>query len=358
MFMFGYQNEGFKKYNFGESPDAKWMFSASQMFPYPGKLALKGEMVSGDADALRAALQAVRVKTVSRVKELYYELFLAHRNIDIVKERTKLFAAVEEAALARYASGMGSQQEALMAQTEKYMLLEKEEMLRQKVQSTEAMLNSVIGRDANTAINVPSVPAASEQPMTLEALQAKAFDHSPEIGAKEKMVLVAKAKVAMARKEYYPDFTITGGYEKRRGEFADMWSLTTTITIPIFYKTKQRQAVLEAEALLAEAEHEVEAAKLMVGAVLRDNYSMAKSATRLMQLYQTGLIPKTLQDFELGLSAYRTGKTEAMVLLTKLKNLLDYEMLYWTQFVEREKAMARLHAAAGTPGAEEGGQHQ
>jgi len=27
-----------------------------------------------------------------------------------------------------------------------------------------------------------------------------------------------------------------------------------------------------------------------------------------------------------------------------LKTLLDYESLYWSQFVEREKAIARLHA--------------
>jgi hypothetical protein len=30
-----------------------------------------------------------------------------------------------------------------------------------------------------------------------------------------------------------------------------------------------------------------------------------------------------------------------------LKALLDYELLYWTQFTEREKAIARIEALAG-----------
>ena len=57
---------------------------------------------------------------------------------------------------------MGLQQEVLMAQTEKYMLLEKEEMLKQKIQSTEAMLNTTIGRDVDSPLERPEAPQFSE----------------------------------------------------------------------------------------------------------------------------------------------------------------------------------------------------
>jgi hypothetical protein len=56
------------------------------------------------------------------------------------------------------------------------------------------------------------------------------------------------------------------------------------------------------------------------------------------------LIPKNSQDFELALSGYATGRTEAIVVINRLKTLLDYETLYWSQFTEREKAVARLQA--------------
>ena len=59
---------------------------------------------------------------------------------------------------------------------------------------------------------------------------------------------------------------------------------------------------------------------------------------------QSGLIPKNTQDLELALSEYTTGRTDLIVVISRLKTLLDYETLYWSQFVEREKAIARLHA--------------
>ena len=65
MFMFGYQNEGWKKYTYGKSQDAQWMFSASQMFPFPGKLSLKESMASKEAESLRAKRDAVMLRTIS-----------------------------------------------------------------------------------------------------------------------------------------------------------------------------------------------------------------------------------------------------------------------------------------------------
>ncbi len=66
----------------------------------------------------------------------------------------------------------------------------------------------------------------------------------------------------LARKEYYPDFTISANYFYRSGPFLDMWNLTASIPLPIYQKTKQDQAVLEARASLSEAKQELQATEL------------------------------------------------------------------------------------------------
>jgi cobalt-zinc-cadmium efflux system outer membrane protein len=347
MFMFGYQNEGFKRYTYGEMQGAQWMFSASQMFPFPGKLSLKGEMAKQDTESLKSSLASIRLKTVVKVKELYYDLFLAYKNIELIRDRTTLFSKIEDVAVARYSSGMGLQQEVLMAQIEKYMLLEKEEMQGQKLKALEAMLKSTIGKDMNYPLGIPSEPVPRPYGRSFDELVRIAYERSPEIQTREKMIAVAETKVESARREYYPDFTLNASYFKRSGEFLDMWSLTTAINIPIFYKTKQRQAVLEAQASLSEAIHELEAAKTMLSATMRENFSMLKASEKLMELYRGGLIPKAHQDFEAALSGYVTGKVEALTVISRMKTLLDVETSYWAQVVEREKALARLGALAG-----------
>ncbi len=219
MLMFGYQNEGFDRYTYGEELGSQWMFGASQQFLFPGKRALKGEMAQRDAESQEAMLELLKLKTVARVKELYLELFLAHKNIDLLKGRQDLFARIEDLALARYSTGKGMQQEVLMAQTEKYMLLEKEAMFKQKIESLEAMLRATIGREGGATLGRPGDP--SYQPFlynTEEAVQM-ALSHSPEIKSRNKMIEAADAKIKMARKEFFPDFSINAGYFNRTGRF-------------------------------------------------------------------------------------------------------------------------------------------
>jgi hypothetical protein len=74
---------------------------------------------------------------------------------------------------------------------------------------------------------------------------------------------------------------------------------------------------------------------------------MLSTTEKLMGLYKSGLIPKTYQDFDLALSGYVSGKIEAITVINRLKALLDYETLYWGQFVEREKVIARIESITG-----------
>jgi cobalt-zinc-cadmium efflux system outer membrane protein len=352
MMMMGYENEGTNSlYTFGGETkgmpaNSRWMFSLSQMFLYPGKRALKGEMATYDVESLKAMTAATKLATEVRVKELYYDLFLAYANIDLLTDQAALFSRLEDAALARYAAGMAPQQEILMAQTEKYMLIEREEMEKQKIQSLKAMLNAALGRDSLSPLGRPEKPQDVVNNYRLDELIRMSYERYPMIKSREKMANAAEAKVQMAKKEYYPDFTIGASYFARSSQFPDMWNLTATINLPIFYKTKQREGVLEAEASLLEARRNVEATKLMTSSALRDNYAMFKSAENLMALYRDGLIPKAYQGFELALAGYVTGKIEALTAITRLKALIDYEFLYWRQFTDRQKAAARLDGLA------------
>ena len=87
-------------------------------------------------------------KTESRVKELYYDLFLAYKSLDILERKENLLAGMEQAALARYSAGVGSTQDVLMAQSEKYLLLDQGVALRRQITTQEAMLAEALGRRA------------------------------------------------------------------------------------------------------------------------------------------------------------------------------------------------------------------
>ena len=341
---FGYQNEGFDRYSYGQEQGSQWMFSASQQFLFPGKRTLKEDMVKRDVEGMEAMHELLKHKTAARIKELYYDLFLAHKNIELLQDKRDIFAHIEELTTARYAAGKAMQQEVLMAQTEKYMLLEKEEMLKQKIQSQEAMLSATLGRQKVEAMPNPSEPAYKLFSLSADDAVDMALARSPEIKYRSKMIEAAEVKELMAKREYFPDLAISAGYYNRSGDYKDMWSAAATINIPIYFLTKQKPAVAEARANINSAKQELAAVKLMLAAAVKDNYSMLRSAEKLMDIYKSALIPKNSQDLEQALTNYSTGKADASAVISRLKTLLDYETLYWGQLVEREKAIARLQA--------------
>lgn len=344
MFMAGYQNEGFERYTYGEMSGSQWMFSASQQFLFPGKRRLKEDMVTRDAESLEGMHELLRLKTAARVKELYFDLFGAYKNVDLIREKNQLLTHLESLTLSRYAAGKAMQQDVIMAQTEKYMLLEKEEMLHQKILSLTAMLCAAIGRNKGAELPRPVEPEYRSFPLDVNDAVDLAIKHSPELKSRQKMIEAANARLAMAQKEFYPDFALGGSYYNRRGEFPDMWAATVTINLPVYFQTKQKPAVMEARANIDLAKQELEATRLMIEAALRDNVSMLRSSEKLISIYQNGILPKVKQDIEQAMTGYSTGRQDAGSVISRVKTMLDYESLYWGQRVEREKAIARLHA--------------
>ncbi len=344
MFTIGYQNEGFQRYTFGLEQGAQWIIGLTQTFPFPGKLGLKEQAAAKESDSLKSSREDTRLRTVARVSELYFDLLLSHKTIELINERAALFETFTDAALARYSSGLGLQEDVLMAQKEKYMLLDKEERERQRIQSLSGDLNTTLGRDVNSPLGRPVVRPKTPFTMTLEGTLRRANEASPAIRAKEELLEQSKIKIDSAKKDFFPDLSLSAGYFKRSGEFKDMWSLTASFSIPIFYNNKQQKAVSEAASMAAEAAHELDNAKAMRAANVRENFTLVQTSDKLMALYKDAMIPKTWQDYELAVAGYINGKVDALTVITRLKSLLEYELEYWSQYTEREKAAARLEA--------------
>jgi outer membrane protein TolC len=303
-------------------------------------------MATRDAQSLEAMHELLKLRTAARVRELYYDLFSAYKNLEIIAEKRQLLIRIEEITLLRYAAGKAMQQDVMMAQTEKYMLLEKEEMLRQKILSLEAMLLAVIGRTGGAPLPRPAEPEYRVFEPDLQKTIEMAVQRSPEIQSRSRMIEAAEAKLNIARKEYYPDVAISGSYYNRSGDFKDMWAATATFNIPLFFSTKQKPAEMEAKANIDLAKRETDAVRLMIEATVRDNFSMLRSSERLIDIYAKGLLSKGRQDIEQALAAYSTGRLEAVSVISRVKTLLDYESQYWILRMEREKALARLSAVA------------
>lgn len=346
MVMIGYENEGWSGYTYGEMPGARWIFSVSQTFPWPGKLSTKEESFKKEAESFRSVYEKIKLNVIDELKNKYYELLFAHKGLSSIEEKIKLLERIEEIAVSRYSSGMALLSEVLMAQTEKYMAMEQKIMYRQKIKALEAMINSLIGKEPSSPLGIPEDRFTDKKEFEETGLYGIAMD-SPDIKELKSLIESKEYKFKTARLEYFPDITLSAEVSLKPEPYEDMWMLSLSFNIPLFYRTKQKNMVLEARSEIDEAQHRLEALKQMVKTNIVDTLSMLRASEELLGLYRDAFIPKAEQGLEASLSAYRTGKIELTQVIKAVNSLIDYRLNYWRQVAEREKALARLERLCG-----------
>ena len=127
-------------------------------------------------------------------------------------------------------------------------------------------------------------------PATLEEMLAHARLHAPELARERVMVQRSELAAGLARKDYYPDYTVSGGYFNQGG-LPPMWQARVDFKVPAYFWRKQRAAVNEQESTAAEARHDYEAADIALEARIREEYTAGRNARKLIDLYEKSVIP-------------------------------------------------------------------
>lgn len=320
----------------------------SQELPYPGKLKLRGEIASKEADAVFQGYQAVQLGVISRLKQAYYRLQYTYAASDLLNRNRELLNKLVSVTEARYSVGKAAQQDVFKAQTQVSILETRLVKLEQERISSEAEVNSILDRLPGTPVGRPEDFKPKEQMPTLEELYAATAQNSPMLGRDQKMIQRSELAVNSTRKEYYPDMTLTGGYFNQ-GSMSPMYQLQASFKVPIYFWRKQRAGVNEQVSMLSQARRTYEATDQSLHYRIKDDYTMAQASLKLMKLYLQTVVPQSNAALESSLSTYETGSVDFLSVLTNFTNVLDYEMNYYDEALNYALALSRLEEMSGQP---------
>ena len=127
-----------------------------------------------------------------------------------------------------------------------------------------------------------------------------------------------------------------------------MNGVTFSVSVPVFYKTKQREGVTEATEVLIGAEKMRDNRLNEVKFELKQQYLGAKASERLLSLYSTGIVPQSSLALESSMASYQVGTVDFISLISNFTTLLNYETDYYRQLADYRTALARIEALAGS----------
>jgi outer membrane protein len=217
-----------------------------------GKTPTQVNIAKLNFDASRSDLDATRATTIQTVKQAYYGLLKAKRNVDVAKETVTQYEQHLEQSKGFYEVGTKPKYDVTTAEVN---------LSNSKLNLITAVNSLKIARvTLNNAIGLPEAPdydiedsmGVPKKDITLVQAIDTSLQNRPEILATGRRVRSAEENIALARTGYYPTISGTANYNLASYNEAsfnrDGWNAGISISIPIFSGFLTHYQVKDAEA--------------------------------------------------------------------------------------------------------------
>jgi len=324
----------------------------SQEIPFPGKLALREKIAEQEALAAADSVDEARLRLVREVKQSWWRLFYYDRALNLLDESEHFFQQLIDIAQAKYKVGKGSQQDVLLAQLELSKLKDEKLNLVIMRHSQNARINALLDRAAETPVQIPA-EAEFKLPVIVEpALQDKALHIRPLFAQHRKMLDAGLAKVDLAQKGFYPDFTVGAYYDARQNtpsgqSRSDFASVQLSINVPIYANRKQAKAVDQRQSELLQAQYALHDDHRKIQAEIAAKAAEYQQTKEKLLLLEHEIIPQAQQTVNSLLAGYQVSQTDFTDLLRTQLSFFQYQTQYWQALTRTQQILAELSAEVG-----------
>jgi len=346
-----FPNDGFSS---SQEPMTQLKYGISQAFPFPGKLKLKREVAEFVAEGASFSVEEARLQLIKDVRLSWWDIFYVDHALTTLSQNQELFRKLIDVAKTKYETGEGLQQDVLLAQLELSRLLDQEIELKAIRKNHADRLNVLLSRSPVIQILLPEVSTdpirATED---IKTLIASARELRPFLKKKMADVEAAQARLALAKRDYYPDFSIGLSYGDRIGNNRDMSSrddlvsLNVGVKIPIYARYKQSKAVDQRTSEVNTQVYETRDIENEIYGMVSTILTQYDKARAEFSLYETGIVPQASQTVQSMQAGYQVNQVDFLNLIRAQITLLNYQLLYWNSYTEAKQALARLEAVVG-----------
>jgi len=345
-----WQNVTFDGITLDEDPNSMLRLEFEQEIPFPGKLSSKKKIAARNAEAEEKSYLATERKVIAGLKAAYYDWYLAGKAIEITERSKEVLQKFTKIAEVKYEVGKGIQQDVLKAEVENSKLIEQLEVLKERKELVEAKIRSILNREHDSPLGSPADVEITPLTLTSEEAGALTKENAPLLAMKEREIAKGEEALVLAKRELYPDFVIgaSPGIMGREGSGVDgVWEVSLGLKVPLYFWSKQKPGIEQAALELKGAQEEYSSVGQDLNYSVKESYLRARTAEKLMSLYKSGIIPQSKLSLESAISGYQVGSVDFLTLLDNLVAVFSFELEYYNQLAEYEKAVARIEELSG-----------
>ena len=324
----------------------------AQMFPWFGKLRLRGDAAAKVAEAAWMDVQQERLMLRYRVSVLYYDLWYLKESIDLTQGNFDLLRALEAVARERYRTGQVLTA-VMQAQVELGKLEDRLRSLRELRAPTVAKLNAELNRPLDAPLPWPRLGPEDLPQLQADVILGEVRLKNPQLA--KLTALAEKERIAadLARKNGFPDITLglsmidTDDARMSTSDSGkDPIMATISVNLPIWrgrLRAERREAQFRRHAFLDRRKNKVNDLESDVRLALY-HYG---DAARKLDLYRDTLLPKAEQSLGVARKAFQAGKTEFLTVIDAQRVLLEFQLAAAKAKADQGKRWAEIQMLTG-----------
>lgn len=334
-----------------QSVNGAYRINVEQKYPFPGKLRLRGQQAASEANAAGSEVDDMRLQLVESARSAFYEYYMVHRAVAVNEEGLRLLEEFRRNAETRYKTGLVPQQDVLQADVELGRQRERLLGLEQNRQIAIARINTLMNLPPDAALPRPPAEIRVEDGLPeAAALRELALNRRPDLLALAHRLAGDQAALALANKEFYPDFTPFFMYDRFMGNSPSTetlaYMLGMSINLPV-RRDRRFAAVHEAQARLNERRAAIDRQVNQVNYEVQQAYAQVTQGGKTVRLYEQSVLPAATSNVKAAQAAYLTGKIPFLSLIEAERNLIGLRDRYYELVATYYIRLAALERAVG-----------
>lgn len=318
-----------------------------QSVPWFGKRDL--QRGAAEAQAMQADGQAASTwaELSGRVKASYAMYYYLSGSERLARQTLDLLDSLERVAQARYANGLGAQQDVLRAQVEQTAARAELLEIEGERHHEQSRLNALLSRPAMAELAEPAQlrPLPSATQLDYALLEQKLRARNPQLQVADAQLQSAEKGRDLAYAKRYPDFTL-GIAPNQQGNAVKSWDVMVEFNIPLQQGSRRSQE-REAEAMVAASESRKQALLNRMLAELSENVYALETARRTESLAATRLLPQSEINYRSALAGYETGKVEFAMLIDAQRQILQAKQQRLKAQLDAQQRLAEIERLLG-----------
>ncbi len=321
-------------------------FKIRQNIPFPGKLRTHGNVARNDARLVEEKERTQIQDILYDLRMSYYDMWALDHLLAINKKNQEIVREILESFKISYATGKTTLDASLKQEIEASKLRNEEIVLTSERNTHRAHLRALLGSKTHEVIDLPNELTKPNLHWTVEELQEIAANERPELHILDAQIKRDDSHITEVTQNLIPDFSFGFAY-KENPAGKNLWAFEAMVNVPIFFWSKNRAEIREAEMLKKVSEQERSSLHFHTYHEIEEAYTTLRALDAIIASYEKEILPKSKTNLIIAKTAYETNKIDFITLREAERSYHELEIPYYEAQGNFGKSQARLERILG-----------